>query len=250
MATKITSVYVKNRAVGETSFTEVDSVYAGSTRVFEKSKSSPATTPMGIIPLAAIPNASEGQFGPYRTLFTQEQMQATSAYYGFLLTPVQYKGGLYFPNVTYRNDIGYLTVYFNYYVGGGHTSTKNYSIMSSGGIKLDGFGEYNTFMRDIPAEGDTVFSPTLTNTLYRMSYTNYDSTLKQPAYLCNLSSLNKGSLPYPVVWMEVLYKWVAGVNTNTPRIQVCTKPISGKIVSERNSTAGIKYVGTSNLYVN
>ena len=251
MATKITNVYVKNRAAGETSFTEVDSVYAGSTRVFEKAKWVAATTPAGIIPLKSLSN-TVGQYGPYRSLCTQEQMdKVNSTCLGFLLTPVEYAVGLYVPDWVTDKEI---TI---------HIRSGDYNMTGSSSVEtlhMDRLGDSSdkqyiyahNYIRD---EGSALFSPTLTTTLYLKTYNGFTSSRGQNAYL-----INRVGPPFMVnIWgVYVKYKYWDGTDTGCPYITVAVGPeylyppagYPSQIVLSSRNGSGTALSGASNLYVN
>lgn len=195
MATKITNVYVKNRAAGETSFKEVDSVYAGSTRVFGAIYSTP-TTPMGIIPLKYA-SSGTGPYGGFRTLYTQAEMDTNiDAPWGFLITPVYAYGSYYVPNSLDYYD--YLTV--SYKVGS-----------SIGSFKIPGKGIDNsnwiTTEKEYTPEGAPLFMTTLTQTLYMPYCQNFSFETPQYCYLCNKTT---SPLTMTAKWFRVPYKVLQG----------------------------------------
>ncbi len=253
MATKITNVYVKNRAAGETSFKEVDSVYAGSTRVFQKAKWVAATTPAGIIPLKSS-SGTGGQYGPARSLCTQEEMdKVNSSCFGLLLTPVEFNGGLYVPYWNHDNDTG-ITI---------HIRSGNYDMAGSSSIEIlhmDHMGDSSDKQciyasNYIRKEGSALFSPTLTTTLYLKTYNGFTSSRQQDAYL-----INRVGSPFMLdIWgVYVKYNYWGGTDTGTPYITVAVGPkfqyppagYPPQIVRSSHNGSGTALTGTSNLYVN
>ena len=195
MSTKITNVYVKNRAAGETSFKEVDSVYAGDTRVFGHIYSTP-TTPMGIIPLKRA-SSEMGPYGEFRTLYTQAEMDTTiSTAWGFLITPVYAYGSYYVPNSLDYYD--YLTVSYK----------TGYSI---GSFKIPGKGiddsDWITTEKKYTPEGEALFAPTLFKTLYMPYCQNFSFETSQYCYLCNRDTI---PLTIDAKWFRVPYKVLQG----------------------------------------
>lgn len=253
MATKITNVYVKNKAAGETSFTEVDSVYVGDTRVFQKAKWVAATTPEGIIPLKSLSN-TVGQYGPYRSLCTQEEMdKVNTTCFGFLLTPVGLDGGLYVPYWDHDNDTG-ITI---------HIRSGNYNMTGSSSVSIlhmDHIGDssdkqYIYASNYIRKEGSALFSPTLTTTLYLKTYNGFTSSRRQDAYL-----INRVGPPFTInIWgVYVKYKYWGGTDTGRPYITVAVGPkfqdppagYPPQIVRSSRNGSGTALTGTSNLFVN
>lgn len=229
MATKITNVYVKNRAAGETSFKEVDSVYAGGTRVFKKASAANTITPEGIIPLKYV---SESSYA----LYTQDEIGSKypPSCFGVLLTPVQYKGDLYEPDTS--SGWLKLEVY-----AGSNTTTHQLPIQGTS-------GPWHVAYKEIPDQGGAIFAPTLSDTLYLIPFTNFSFNRVQHCYLCYAS--------YPALGADSSYNMVyankteQGLGPSVIRVITNYSPIiSHKFKSVREST-GITLSGFSNLYVN
>ena len=243
MATKITNVYVKNRAAGETSYTEVDSVYAGGTKVFGTIYTTPVT-PMGIIPLKRT-SSDTGPYGGYRSLYTQTEMDTTiSTAWGFLITPVYAYGSYYVPNSLDYFD--YLTVT---YMDIQYT-TYNFRIP---GLKSPRDGWIITEKRYTP-EGAALFAPTLTETLYMPYWQNFSFETSQYCYLCNRDSV---PLTFSARWFKAPYKRLhSGTSGSSPetidvyggRQDSSLGP--GNLVKSQRAAEGRARTSTRKLFVN
>lgn len=248
MATKITNVYVKNRAAGETSFTEVDSVYTGGTQVFKKNQWLITNAPKGIIPLKYVSD-TYGSYGLYRSLFTQEEMDRDhNSWYGFLITPVKHNGNLYVPQVSN----GRINFTYTVKMSNGNTSTSgSYLYEESNNHESPVFGTYSIWKKDIPKEGGAIFSSSITDTLYQIYYNDFNPDWSRWQY-CYLVNLFKGRVFKDVMWIQIPYVWGIGAHYEPGSISVVSKSNGpGTVGSLRfGMNCGIKLLETSNLYVN
>lgn len=248
MATKITNVYVKNRAAGETSFTEVDSVYTGGTQVFKKNQWSITNTPMGIIPLKYVSD-TYGSYGLCRSLFTQEEMDSDrNSWYGFLITPVKHKGSLYVPQVS-NGRINF--IYTIKMSNGWDNTSGSYLYAESNNHESPVFGTYSIWKKDIPKEGGAIFSSSITDTLHQIYYNDFSPDRSEWQY-CYLVNLFKGRVFKDVAWVQIPYVWGIGEHYEPGTINVVSKSsMQGYVGSLRfGMNCGIKLSGSSNLYVN
>lgn len=244
MSTKITNVYVKNRAAGETSFKEVDSVYVGGTKVFGTIYTTPVT-PMGIIPLKNVTPSSAGPYGYQRSLYTQNEMDTIiSTAWGFLITPVYAYGSYYVPNSLDYFD--YLTVTYKDI----QYSTGSFRIP---GLKSTGNGWITTEKKYIP-EGTALFAPTLTETLYMPYWQNFSFETSQYCYLCNRDSV---PITISAKWFKAPYKRLyggsSGSSPETIDVYVGTPDTSlgtGNLVKSQRAAEGRARTVTRKLYVN
>lgn len=259
MATKITNVYVKNRAAGETSFKEVNSVDAGSTRVFEKAKNVAVTTPEGVIPLK-YSSSGTGPYGGYRSLYTSSEMRELpySSCFGVLLMPIQYMGHIYVPEI--QPVISGTPSYYLLRVG---YNTRNGSIANAiAKVKIYGSEastpDWDITEKNLTNAGGSLYAPTLTTTLYKVYYDDFadDPDRGQYSILCNKQS----PITQNVIYYEMEYvRLVSSTPTEAPSTitvrsnsAATTSPATEKyplVYSKRDGT-GIKFSVTSNLFVN
>lgn len=259
MSTKITNVYVKNRAAGETSFKEVDSVYVGGTKVFEKAKGVAATTPEGVIPLR-YSSSGTGPYGGYRSLYTSSEMRELpyTSCFGVLLMPIQYMGHIYVPMIqpVISGNPAYYLLRVGYSKGSGGIANAILKVKIYGsGASTSG---WNITERDLINTGGSLYAPTLTTTLYKVYYDDFeaDPDLGQYSTLCNSQS----PIALNVIYYEMEYaRLISSTPTEAPSTitvrsnsAATTSPATEgyPLVYSKREGSGIKFSSTSNLYVN
>lgn len=264
MATKITNVYVKNRAAGETSFTEMDSVYVGGTRVFKKGEWTSTTTPQGVIPLKRV-SSDTGPYGEYRSLFTEQEMMEIpylTDSFGVLLMPIQYRGHIYIPMP--QPVISGSPVYYILRVGiyPSTDSTMEIKIYEPS-ASTSGWVITEKALTDV---GGALYAPTLTTTLYKVDHADFDTypDRGQSSILCNSQSrIAKPGVSNSkhIAYFEMEYTRfnsstgepapsIITVRSNV-RTQISYPATAGYplVFSTRNGT-GRYFPGISSLYVN